>query len=100
MTGQLLLQQPCIAGCTVAKSSCRAIAVSTRATNHKDSKMLDAWATLCGVNKDNDDLVHELEMHERLKSRRVADAMRKVPMQVSPVCFAAVQYCTEHHSWF
>ncbi|BDA46034.1 Protein-L-isoaspartate(D-aspartate) O-methyltransferase [Coccomyxa sp. Obi] len=53
-------------------------AVSTRATNHKDSKMLDAWATLCGVNKDNDDLVQELEMHDRLKSRRVADAMRKV----------------------
>lgn len=56
--------------------------------------MLDAWATLCGVNKDNDDLVQELEMHDRLKSRRVADAMRKVLMQVIqryvfPLCSVA-----------
>ena len=40
--------------------------------------MLDAWATLCGANRDNDSLVQELEMGNRLKSRRVADALRKV----------------------
>lgn len=50
-------------------------AVSTKTTNFR---MLDPWAALLGGNRDNDSLVHELELLNRVKSRRVADAMHKV----------------------
>ncbi|EIE24266.1 protein-L-isoaspartate O-methyltransferase [Coccomyxa subellipsoidea C-169] len=40
--------------------------------------MLNAWDTLRGGRRDNDCLVDDLELQNRLKSQRVADALRKV----------------------
>jgi hypothetical protein len=60
-------------------SACVVILVSTQATQgFKRSNMLESWANVLGANRDNTDLVLELVQFGRIKSRAVAEVMRKV----------------------
>lgn len=55
------------------------VTVCTQATSgFKESNMLESWANVLGANRDNTDLVLELVQFGRIKSRAVAQTMRKV----------------------